>query len=141
MKQNWVLPEGISFIMFLILREPSQAFYTSCINYTTSWWGKINKLIIIKPVHKTNLLWQILFTEDFPGGPVVKNSPSNAGDVGPIPGRGTKIPLAAVPLNLLKAGKTQRNQETNTLYKLNELCSTTNIQTHVTIYIKHPLVW
>ena len=32
---------------------------------------------------------------DFPGGPVVKNPPSNAGDVDSIPGRGTKIPHAA----------------------------------------------
>ena len=31
---------------------------------------------------------------DFPGGPVVKNLPSNAGDVGSIPGWGTKIPHA-----------------------------------------------
>ena len=31
---------------------------------------------------------------DFPGGPVVKNPPSNAGDVGLIPGQGTKIPYA-----------------------------------------------
>ena len=29
---------------------------------------------------------------DFPGGPVVKNLPSNAGDMGSIPGQGTKIP-------------------------------------------------
>ena len=29
---------------------------------------------------------------DFPGGPVVKNLPSNAGDVGLIPGQGTEIP-------------------------------------------------
>ena len=29
---------------------------------------------------------------DFPGGPLVKNLPSNAGDAGSIPGRGTKIP-------------------------------------------------
>ena len=29
---------------------------------------------------------------DFPGGPVVKNLPSNAGDVGSIPGWLTKIP-------------------------------------------------
>ena len=33
-------------------------------------------------------------TKDFPGGPVVKNPPSNAGDVGLIPGWGTKIPHA-----------------------------------------------
>ena len=36
---------------------------------------------------------------DFPGGPVVKNPPSNAGDVGSIPGRGTKIPHAVGQLN------------------------------------------
>ena len=32
---------------------------------------------------------------DFPGGPVVKNLPYNAGDVGLIPGQVTKIPNAA----------------------------------------------
>ena len=32
---------------------------------------------------------------DFPGGPVVTNLPCNAGDVGSIPGQGTKIPHAA----------------------------------------------
>ena len=32
---------------------------------------------------------------DFPGGPVVKNPPSNAGDAGATPGQGTKIPHAA----------------------------------------------
>ena len=33
-------------------------------------------------------------TWDFPGGPVVENLPSNAGDVGSNPGQGTKIPHA-----------------------------------------------
>ena len=28
---------------------------------------------------------------DFPGGPVVKNPPSKAGDMGSVPGWGTKI--------------------------------------------------
>ena len=37
---------------------------------------------------------------DFPGGPVVKNLPSDAGDAGSIPGRGTKIPHAAGQLSL-----------------------------------------
>ena len=36
---------------------------------------------------------------DFPGGPVVKTSPSNAGGVGLIPGRGAKIPYASRPKN------------------------------------------
>ena len=31
---------------------------------------------------------------DFPGGPVVKNLPSDAGDMGLVPGRATKIPHA-----------------------------------------------
>ena len=33
-------------------------------------------------------------TSDFPGGRVIKNLPSNAGDVSLIPGFGTKIPHA-----------------------------------------------
>ena len=33
--------------------------------------------------------------KDFRGGPVVKNPPSNAGDMGSIPGQWTKIPWAA----------------------------------------------
>ena len=37
---------------------------------------------------------------DFPGGPVVKNPPSNAGDVGSIPGQGIKIPHAVGQLSL-----------------------------------------
>ena len=36
---------------------------------------------------------------NFPGGPVVKNPPSNAGDVGSIPGPGTKIPHATEQLS------------------------------------------
>ena len=32
---------------------------------------------------------------EFSGGPAVKTSPSNAEDVGSIPGRGAKIPQAA----------------------------------------------
>ena len=34
---------------------------------------------------------------DFPGGPVVKTSPSNAVGVGSIPGQGAKIPHALGP--------------------------------------------
>ena len=34
----------------------------------------------------------LIFAQDFPGGPVVKNLPSSVGDVGPIAGGGTKIP-------------------------------------------------
>ena len=37
--------------------------------------------------------------QDFPGGAVVKDSPCNAGDMGSIPGWGTKIPQALGQLN------------------------------------------
>ena len=37
---------------------------------------------------------------DFPGGPVVKNPPYNAGHAGSIPGQGTKIPHAMGQLSL-----------------------------------------
>ena len=37
--------------------------------------------------------------EDFPSGPVVKTSPSNAGCAGLIPGQGAKIPRTLQPEN------------------------------------------
>ena len=40
-----------------------------------------------------------MLSRDFPGGPVVKNPPSNAGDVGLISGQGTKIPHAVGQLS------------------------------------------
>ena len=42
---------------------------------------------------------KILAKEGLPGGSVVKNPPSNAQDLGSIPGRGTKIPHAAGQLS------------------------------------------
>ena len=46
-------------------------------------------------------MWNLKYdTRDFPAGPVVKNPPSNAGDVGSIPGQGTKIPHATGQLSL-----------------------------------------
>ena len=36
---------------------------------------------------------------DFSGGPVIKNLPLNAGDLGSIPGQGTKIPHALEQLS------------------------------------------
>ena len=45
------------------------------------------------------LLFKKVRWGDFPGGPVVKNPPSNAGDAGSIPGWGTKIPHAAGQLS------------------------------------------
>ena len=43
--------------------------------------------------------FKILLLGAFPGGPVVKNPPSNAGDAGSIPGQGTRFPHAAEHLS------------------------------------------
>ena len=40
---------------------------------------------------------------DFSGGPAVENMPSNTGDMGLIPGQGTKIPHASGQLRLRTA--------------------------------------
>ena len=50
--------------------------------------------------NKLNMLGNNIVFRDFPGGPVVKNPPPNAGDVGSIPGRRTKIPHATGQLSL-----------------------------------------
>ena len=40
-------------------------------------------------------MWNLKYdTRDFPAGPVVKNPPSSAGNVGLIPNQGTEIPHA-----------------------------------------------
>ena len=47
-------------------------------------------------------MWKLRLREklrDFLGGPLVRNPPSNAGNVGVIPGGGTKIPHAAGKLS------------------------------------------
>ena len=48
---------------------------------------------MFKKLKKKKIPW------DFPGGPVVKNLPSNAGNMGSIPGQGTKISHAGGQLS------------------------------------------
>ena len=51
-------------------------------------------------------------TRDFLGGPMIKNPPSNAGDMGSAPGpQGTKIPNALGQLSLNATRKTQHNKK------------------------------
>ena len=46
-----------------------------------------------------NMYLTKIYFRDFPGGPMVKNPPSNARDAGSIPGWGTKIPHAVGQLS------------------------------------------
>ena len=45
------------------------------------------------------MLVKTISNRDFPGSPVVKTSPSNAGGAGSIPSQGAKIPHASGPKN------------------------------------------
>ena len=49
---------------------------------------------------------------DFPGGPIVKNLPCNAGDVGSVPGQGTKI-LYAIEQQIPNATTTEVHAQNN----------------------------
>ena len=53
-------------------------------------------------------------SKDFPGSPVAKTLPSNAGGAGSIPGRGAKIPHALQPKN--KRMKKMKNK-TEAIFK------------------------
>ena len=57
---------------------------------------------------------------DFPGGSVVKNLPSNAGDVGSIPDQGTNIPHAT--------GQLSPHTTTTELTRLNERATCCKLQ-------------
>ena len=58
------------------------------------------KILSLLKVRLPHLLIGIrIVSRDFPGSPVVKTSPSNAGGAGSIPGRGAKIPHASRPKN------------------------------------------
>ena len=55
----------------------------------------------VKDHKQIKVYFQVLSrkTGDFPGGPVVESLACNAGDVGSIPGQGTRVPHAAGQLS------------------------------------------
>ena len=57
------------------------------------WKGREGMFTTV-PTSQAFFLLKSSISRDFPGGPVVKNLPSSAGDGSLIPGRGTKIPPA-----------------------------------------------
>ena len=56
-------------------------------------------IIIIIGEDSLACAFYIFKNRDFPGGPVVKTSPSNAGGAGLIPGPGGKTPHPSQPKN------------------------------------------
>ena len=77
---------------------------------------------------------------DFPGSPEVKTSPSNAGGVGSIPGRGAKIPHASRPKNQKHKKKKQYCNKFNKDFKIHayeikiKILSYYLISLHIYIY-------
>ena len=70
-----------------------------------STWERAQKLSGEK-----NAIWgEISHYWDFPGGPVAKHPPCNAGDMGSIPGWGTRIPCAMEQLSLRALGPAWHN--------------------------------
>ena len=61
---------------------------------------KILTLFCLSEKQEINLSCEKCTPRDFPGCPVVKNPPSDAGDMGSIPARGTKIPCATWQLSV-----------------------------------------
>ena len=67
--------------------------WTMCLRNDAIWQQSSNVFLTFKSCTiRPNL--QDINSRDFPGGPVVKNPPSNAVNAGSILGRGTKIPHA-----------------------------------------------
>ena len=50
-------------------------------------------------------LWQKDWRRDFPSGPMVKNLPCSAGDIGSIPGKWTKVPHSIEQLSLCSTNR------------------------------------
>ena len=68
-----------------MLRTIVPKYFSICVQQRRTFSPITTKLLCLKET----IPW------DFPGGPVVKNPPSNAGDSGSIPGGGTKTSHAA----------------------------------------------
>ena len=67
---------------------------------TITW--RLNNMLLKKQWVNKEIKKEIkkyLETWDFPGGPVIKNTPYSAGDTGSIPCQGTKIPHAVGQLS------------------------------------------
>ena len=83
----------------MALEERALAFQMTASHGGESGFPETWKLSLIHPVICQTLQW----VGDFPGGPLVKNPPSDAGDAGLIPAQGLRIPHASGQLSLRAA--------------------------------------
>ena len=85
-------------------QEPCTVPFTTVKRYDTDYLSCTWAPKIFKGVYY-NFLIISAKNRDFPGGPVVRTLPSNAGVAGLIPGWGTKIPHALWPKRKRKKPK------------------------------------
>ena len=88
---------------------------------------KILTLFCLSAKQEINLSCEKCTPRDLPGGPMVKNPPSDAGDMGSIPAWGTKIPCATWQLSvcaqlesLHAAMRIQHSQKKNSAFPASE---------------------
>ena len=86
--------QGVKTKQNLYEKDKTESFRPSGNKFCFYTWGGRAKTIIQKLCNRKEQAW------DFPGGPVVENLPSNAGDSRLIPGGGTNIPRATEQLSL-----------------------------------------
>ena len=96
--------------MYLILTDGYMP-----VSQTINFGVTVNSSVFL-PIQLISQSW------DFPGDPVVKNPPSNAGDAGSIPGRGTSISHAA--------GQLSPRSTTTELMRLNQSLHVANYRAH-----------
>ena len=99
---------------------------------TTTIWVLIqdekksrNKFKVLNSLIIRNQCLKLIKFRDLPGGPVVKNPPSNAVDVGSIPGRTTEIPHAAGQLSRCAAAAEPTRSGTHVPQLERSPCTTT----------------
>ena len=108
-------------------------------------WPKCKRFMSLGQIHPYNPPFKSQMCWDFSGGPVVKNLLGNAGDMGWIPGWGTKIPHAVKQLstvlhtvNLTSGSRVPRLESMcwNKRSPVPQLRPDTARQLHVNIFFK-----
>ena len=102
---TWASPLKRIIRLLLIAECPASQWQRASLNLVLIWWwylrgpasdtGLIDYIELFpSPLDRVIFTEKDMFSWGFPGGPVVKNPPHNAGDISSIPDWGTKIPHA-----------------------------------------------
>ena len=102
----------LKVLEFRFCNRVPQAFSIMSLNYwdlALPGISFMSSLVFVMKRRERRYIWlhiEVIIKGDFPGGPVVKDLHSSAGDMGSVPGLGTKIPHATGQL-ILPASTTE----------------------------------